>query len=85
MKDKRKELIEDLRSVDDSPPPGEAMRYVAMLCDLCQRAADELERDDLKTTQLAEINDELTSMVMVQSRHLREYEELFKVRKLRGM
>lgn len=36
-------LIEDLRSVDDSPPPDEAMRYIALLCSLCNEAADELE------------------------------------------
>lgn len=38
-----KDLIEDLRNVDDSPPPGEAMRYIAMLCSLCNEAADALE------------------------------------------
>lgn len=85
MKDKRKELIEDLLSVDDSPPPDEALVYIAMMCDLCARAAAELERDDLKFRQLAEINDEMTNMVMVQSRHLREYEEMFKVKRLRGI
>lgn len=37
------DLIEDLRSVDDSPPPDEAMRYIALLCSLCNEAADELE------------------------------------------
>lgn len=38
-----KDLIEDLRNVDDSPPPDEAMRYIAMLCSLCDEAADALE------------------------------------------
>lgn len=37
------ELVEDLRNVDDSPPPDEAMRYISMLCELCNEAADELE------------------------------------------
>lgn len=37
------DLIEDLRSVDDSPPPDEAMRYIALLCSLCDEAADVLE------------------------------------------
>lgn len=38
-----KDLIEDLRNVDDSPPPDEAMRYISMLCSLCNEAADALE------------------------------------------
>lgn len=38
-----KDLIEDLRNTDDSPPPDEAMRYIALLCSLCDEAADALE------------------------------------------
>ena len=37
------DLIDDLRSVDDSPPPFEAMEYIALLCSLCDEAADALE------------------------------------------
>lgn len=37
------DLIEDLRNVDDSPPPDEAMRYIALMCSLCDEAADALE------------------------------------------
>ena len=37
------DLIEDLRNVDDSPPPDEAMEYIALLCSLCGEAADVLE------------------------------------------
>ena len=37
------DLIEDLRNVDDSPPPDEAMEYIALLCSLCDEAADVLE------------------------------------------
>lgn len=85
MKDKRKELIEDLLSVDDSPPPDEALVYISMMCDLCARAAAELELDDLKIRQLAEINDEMTSMVLIQSKHLREYENMSKVKRIGGI
>lgn len=36
-------MIEKLRSVDDSPPPAEAPRYIAMMSDLCNSAADMIE------------------------------------------
>lgn len=39
------DLIDDLRSVDDSPPPDEALRWLAQACMLCNEAADELEQE----------------------------------------
>lgn len=52
-----KDLIEDLRNVEDSPPPGEAMRYIAMLCSLCNEAADALEEKLKGNSNEAEYNE----------------------------
>lgn len=50
-----RELIDKLRSVDDSPPPEEAPRYIAMMSDLCTSAADTIEAlTDIKNMSVYE-------------------------------
>lgn len=50
----REDLINDLRSVDDSPPPVEAMRYVAHYSALCNESADAIEQLLKVNTALAD-------------------------------
>ena len=59
-----KELIEKLRSVDDSPPADEALRYLADACNLCNTAADELEKiDSIKSMNVCEKIHAVTSEI----------------------
>ena len=80
----RKELIWHLKDGYD-PAPEFLHREIERLSELCEMAAKELELDDLKIRQLAEINDEMTSMVLIQSKHLREYENMSKVKRIGGI
>ena len=81
---KLRDLIDELKDGYD-PEPSALHREAERMAALMELAAHELELNELKIQQLAEINDEMTNMVMVQSRHLREYEEMFKVKRLRGI
>ena len=80
----KKELIWLLKDGYD-PAPEFLHREIERLSELCEMAAKELELDDLKIRQLAEINDEMTSMVLIQSKHLREYENMSKVKRIGGI
>ena len=81
---KLRDLIDELKDGYD-PEPSALHREAERMAALMELAAHELELNELKIQQLAEINDEMTNMVMVQSRHLREDEEMYKVKRLRGI
>jgi hypothetical protein len=81
---KLRELIDELKDGYD-PEPSALHREAERMAALMELAAHELELNELKIQQLAEINDEMTNMVLMLNKRIREYENLMKVKRLRGI
>jgi len=81
---KVRDLIDELKDGYD-PEPSALHREAERMAALMELAAHELELNELKIQQLAEINDEMTNMVLMLNKRIREYENLMKVKRLRGI